>query len=261
MKKVLEKYKGFIIDLDGVVYLDKKPLPHSKKFISKLLTLDKKYVFLTNDSSLSPDEYSKLLSSEDIQCKKGQVINPINNFINLIKIGKIVNKNIMVFASTNLKNYLVKSDINILEKYEDYKKAESIIVSGNIDFSYKDLMYASLCVQNGAKLFATSTDNSYPTKMGNVPATGSIIAAILKTFNTKVINLGKPSKSIFSLALKELGTNKAETIILGDNLVTDIQGARRNGVDSALILTGKTNKRSIKNFIFKPNYVYENLKI
>ena len=36
MKKVLEKYKGFIIDLDGVVYLDKKPLPYSKKFINKL---------------------------------------------------------------------------------------------------------------------------------------------------------------------------------------------------------------------------------
>ena len=35
MKKVLEKYKGFIIDLDGVVYLDKKPLPYSKKFINK----------------------------------------------------------------------------------------------------------------------------------------------------------------------------------------------------------------------------------
>ena len=107
MKKVLEKYKGFIIDLDGVVYLDKKPLPYSKKFINKLLTLNKKYVFLTNDSSLSPDEYSRLLSSKDIQCKKGQVINPINNFINLIKIGKIINKNIMVFASTKLKNYLV----------------------------------------------------------------------------------------------------------------------------------------------------------
>ena len=52
MKKVLEKYKGFIIDLDGVVYLDKKPLPHSKKFMSKLLTLDNRSDFLANDSSL-----------------------------------------------------------------------------------------------------------------------------------------------------------------------------------------------------------------
>ena len=115
MKKILEKYKGFIIDLDGVIYLDKKPLPYSKRFVSKLLKLNKDYVFLTNDSSLSPDEYSRLLSSENIECKKDQVINPINNFINLIKIGKIKNKNIMVFSSTKLKNYLIKSDINILE--------------------------------------------------------------------------------------------------------------------------------------------------
>ena len=53
MKKVLEKYKGFIIDLDGVVYLDKKPLPYSKKFINKLLTLNKKYVFLTKSANLT----------------------------------------------------------------------------------------------------------------------------------------------------------------------------------------------------------------
>ena len=46
-----------------------------------------------------------------------------------------------------------------------------------------------------------------------------------------------------------------------DNLVTDIQGAKRNGLDSALILSGKTNKNTIKNFIFKPNYIYKNLKI
>ena len=55
--------------------------------------------------------------------------------------------------------------------------------------------------------------NTYPTKLGNVPATGSIIAAILKTHNAKVINLGKPSKSIFSI-FRTLGTNKKDILCL-----------------------------------------------
>ena len=261
MKKLLSKYDGFIIDLDGVIYLDKKPFKYSKTFINELIKQNKKYVFLTNDSSLSPNEYSKLLESEGIQCSKDQIITPINNFINLVDIKKIKNRNLMVFCSSKLKNYLIKSGIKVIKNIDNYKNAEKIIVSGNINFSYKDLMYASLCVQNGAELFATSTDNSYPTKLGNVPATGSIIAAILKTHNAKVINLGKPSKSIFSMALRTLGTNKKNTIMLGDNLITDIYGAKRNGIDSALILTGKTTKSALKNSTHSPNYILNDLKL
>ena len=53
MINLFEKFKGFIIDLDGVIYLDKKIIPHSKKFIKYLIKAKKKYIFLTNDSTLS----------------------------------------------------------------------------------------------------------------------------------------------------------------------------------------------------------------
>ena len=52
MIKLLSKYDGFIIDLDGVIYLDKKPFKYSKTFINELIKQNKKYVFLTNDSTL-----------------------------------------------------------------------------------------------------------------------------------------------------------------------------------------------------------------
>ncbi len=122
-------------------------------------------------------------------------------------------------------------------------------------------MYASLCVQNGAKLYATSIDNSYPTALGNVPATGSLIAAIKKTFPTPVTNLGKPSKKIFKLAQERLNIKKSEILMIGDNLKTDIAGSNSFGIKSALVTSGKTSLQSARNSKIKPDFILKNLKI
>ena len=122
-------------------------------------------------------------------------------------------------------------------------------------------MYASLCVQNGAKLLATSTDNTYPRKIGNVPATGSIIAAIQKTCPVSAINLGKPSKSIFNLAKKKLNIKRQDILTVGDNLNTDILGSNLSKLKSCLVLTGKTNLATAKKSKIKSDYILNNLKI
>lgn len=261
MINLFEKFKGFIIDLDGVIYLDKKIIPHSKKFIKYLIKAKKKYIFLTNDSTLSPNEYSKILSEQGIPCNLDQIMTPITNLLEMIKNKKIQNKDIMVFSSTKLKNYLKSLDINIIEDNNKFKKIKTIIVSGNLEFNYDDLMYASLCVQNGAKLLATSTDNTYPRKIGNVPATGSIIAAIQKTHPVSAINLGKPSKSIFNLAKKKLNIKRQDILTVGDNLNTDILGSNLSKLKSCLVLTGKTNLATAKKSKIKSDYILNNLKI
>lgn len=261
MKKIFSKFNGFIIDLDGVIYLERKLLPFTKEFIDLLHKNKKKYVFLTNDSSVSPEEYSKILKKIGIKCDKRQVITPISNFINIVTTNFLEKKGIMIFASKKLKDFLKKQKIKTISDVSRFKDPENILVSGNIDFNYRDLMYASLCVQNGANLYATSVDNSYPTKLGNVPATGSIIAAITKTFPTKVINLGKPTRKIFMLAVQKLGLPKSEILTIGDNLKTDIAGANSVGIKSALVLTGKTNAQMVKESKIDPTYIIKNLKI
>ncbi len=261
MKNVFSKFKGFILDLDGVIYLDKQLIPFSKKFIDYLNKEDKRYVFLTNDSSLSPKAYSKILNKLGIKCTEKQVVTPITNFIEILRKDSLMNDQIMVFSSKELKNFIKKEKIKIIENPSRYKDSKSILVSGNINFNYKDLMYASLCVQNGAKLYATSIDNSYPTALGNVPATGSLIAAIKKTFPTPVTNLGKPSKKIFKLAQERLNIKKSEILMIGDNLKTDIAGSNSFGIKSALVTSGKTSLQSARNSKIKPDFILKNLKI
>ena len=114
MKRIFSKFKGFIIDLDGVMYLDQKLLPFAKSFINFLNKNNKKYIFLTNDSSVSPHDYSMILRKLGIICSKEQVVTPISNFINIIKnIKKKENKrNILILSQSSfimLRTFLRKS--------------------------------------------------------------------------------------------------------------------------------------------------------
>ena len=261
---ISDKYRGFIIDLDGVIYLDGKLLPFSKNFVSKLSKEDKRYVFLTNDSILPSNSYSKLLNKLGIPCSENQVITPIKSFEEKINNTKKTKVKVLVIASKKIKTYLKKNKkINVIDPKKNFKNADIVLVAGSREFNYIDLMYACLAIQNGSKLFATSIDNTYPTRLGNVPATGSIIAAIEKATGAKVENLGKPSKNIFRLALNSLNIKKSEILVIGDNLNTDIRGSYQLQLDSALVLTGKTKKKDLKksDYLAKPTYIAKNLKV
>ncbi|MBT3446242.1 HAD-IIA family hydrolase [bacterium] len=257
---LIEKYSGFIFDLDGVIYLDKVLLPFSKNIINTISRNNKPYLFMTNDSTLSPAAYSTLLKSLGIPCAKRQIITPLTNFFDIVGKNK-KSVNVLALTSKKIKNFLKKNArINLVDAKNDYKKAELVLVAGSMEFNYEDLMYACLSIQNGSRVYATSVDNTYPSKLGNLPATGSIVAAIRKATACKVINLGKPSLKIFNLALKQLDCPRQETLMIGDNLKTDIYGAQSSAIEAALVLTGKTNIKTAKESKIKASFILNNLK-
>ena len=260
---IADKYKGFIIELDGVMYLDGKLLAHSKSFILKLIKEKKRYVFLTNDSILPGKSYSNILNKLGVPCKNDQVITPIKSFEEVIYKFKKKKVKVIAITSKKIKNYLRDNNrIEVLNPEQNYKNADIVLVAGSNGFNYMDLMYSSLALQNGSKLYATSIDNTYPTKLGNVPATGSIIAAIQKATDSKVENLGKPSRKIFKIASDYLGFRKSDILVIGDNLNTDIYGSSQAGLDSALVLTGKTKLKDVRKskLPFRPSYTIKNLR-
>ena len=53
--------KGFICDMDGVIYHGNKVLPGVKEFINWLQQENKEYLFLTNNSGMTPKELQQKL--------------------------------------------------------------------------------------------------------------------------------------------------------------------------------------------------------
>jgi len=262
MPKIVDIIDHFLIDLDGIVYIDSKLVKGSKSSLRKLRKLNKTIKFITNDPRKSTTQYVKKLNNLGIDARKDEVVTSSsaiafhikNNFSNLNY------KTAYVIGSLNLKNEIKNLGITLL-KGDDAKNASFVIFGGHPKFHYNEIKTACLAIMNGAKFFATSRDPSYPSEEGHLPATGALLSSVEIASNTKAIVAGKPEGPIFELALsegKEFPMNRIA--IIGDRLNTDILGGKKAGIKTILSLSGSTNKKELETSTIKPDFVIDDLR-
>jgi len=87
---------------------------------------------------------------------------------------------------------------------------------------------------------ATNTDRTYPTPAGLAPGAGSIVTALEVATDQRPTVIGKPSPEMYLLAMERMNTIPSNTLVVGDRLETDIEGAQAIGCLSALVLSGVT---------------------
>ena len=80
------------------------------------------------------------------------------------------------------------------------RRADAVLVSGHREFDYEELLTATLALQGGATLFATSRDPTLPMPGGAWPGTGAALAAIETASGAAAEIGGKPERHLFELA-------------------------------------------------------------
>jgi HAD superfamily hydrolase (TIGR01450 family) len=118
------------------------------------------------------------------------------------------------------------------------EKAPFVVVGLDRGVNYAKLDKAARLVRGGARLIATHSSRLYMYKTGPAMATGPIVKAIEFASGRRATVIGKPSPLMFRIALRRAGCEAGEAVMVGDQLDTDILGARRAGVDSVLVETG-----------------------
>ena len=92
-----------------------------------------------------------------------------------------------------------------------------------------------------------------------MPATGALAVPIEIATGKKAYYIGKPNPLMMRHALKKLGTDVKNTIIIGDRMDTDIVAGIESEIDTVLVLSGVTNHQNIQNFSYRPKYIYANI--
>ena len=139
---------------------------------------------------------------------------------------------------------------------------EAVIVGGGAGFDYETLRISADAAREGAALWATNIDATYPSTRGLVPGTGAIVAAIEYASGIEATNVGKPEPLMFEQALELLGLSPeraAAALMAGDTLGSDIAGAARAGMRTAFILSGRDGREQIEQAPAAPDYVFEDL--
>ncbi|OGO39055.1 MAG: hypothetical protein A2Z03_06310 [Chloroflexi bacterium RBG_16_56_8] len=118
---------------------------------------------------------------------------------------------------------------------------------------------ATLEIRRGATFIGTNADKTFPGDEGLTPGAGAILAAITTATDVEPIVIGKPQRAMFDLAIERMGVDRAATAMLGDRLDTDIEGAKRAGLKSILVMTGVTSPEILAESAIQPDWVFDNL--
>ncbi len=250
----MKKYKGYLIDLDGTMYRGTELIKEAAGFVKRLRELNLPYLFVTNNSSRTPAQVAEKLRKFSIPAEDQQVFTTSMATANYI-FEKKKDASVYVIGEEGIKTALTEKGLLLTEDHPEY-----VVVGIDREINYEKLAIACLAVRNGATFISTNGDIAIPTERGLLPGNGSLTSVITVSTQTEPIFIGKPESIIVEQALQVLGTDKSETIMVGDNYDTDILAGMNAGMDTLLVHTGVTTKELLKGYQKKPTYVIDTLE-
>jgi HAD superfamily hydrolase (TIGR01457 family) len=249
-------YSTYLIDLDGVIYRGNELLPGAKEFIAWLETHGKKYLFLTNNSFASEEQVLEKLARLGI----------VSDTSHMLSAGQAAVQNIARRFPDALV-YLV-GEAPLREMLESYKLrvanldshvADVVLVGLDRTFDYKKLTGAVLAIRAGAHFITINRDALLPVIGGFVPGCGTMAAAIEAGSGVTPEVIGKPEPTLLQEAMRMLGSQPDETVMIGDGLDVDIKGGKAAGTHTLLVLSGKDSQTDVERSPIKPDYVFQDI--
>ena len=249
MKELHEK-KGFICDMDGVIYHGNRLLPGVVEFVQWLNDTRKNFLFLTNSSERSPRELQQKLA------RMGLEVGEQHFYTSALATAKFISSqapgcSAYVIGAPGLVNALYDAGITMNDVNPDY-----VIVGETHNYNYENIINSVSLVQKGAKLIGTNSDLTGPTENGIVPACRALISPIEMATGKTAYFVGKPNALMMRTGLKLLGAHAAESVMIGDRMDTDIVAGIESGMDTVLVLSGCTSLEDLKMFPYQPKYVF-----
>jgi glycerol 3-phosphatase-2 len=264
-----DRFDGFLIDLDGVIWIGPEPVPGSVEALRQLQAAGKRVAFVTNNPGRLPGAYAERLLGLGVEVGPGQIVTAGVVAARLAAEAAGAGGGAFVLGDAPLREMVAAAGPRVLAG-EAAQEAEVVVVSGHGGFDYAELRTAKFALDRGARLIATSRDPTMPFPGGELPGTGAVLAAVEVASGKRATIAGKPERHLFEIAKEALGcsfssdSNEKEhrngrVAMVGDRITSDIDGGRAAGLETVLVLSGTTSREEAEAAEPAPDHVLENL--
>jgi HAD superfamily hydrolase (TIGR01450 family) len=264
-----DRFDGLLIDLDGVVWIGREPVPGSAETLRALLEAGKRLVFVTNNPGRLPAAYAERLRGLGVEVGEEQIVTAGMVVARLAGEAAGPDGSAFVIGAEALKKMVAATGARLLDG-EEAQGADVVVVSGHRGFDYEELLTAKFALDHGAKLFATSHDPTMPFPGGELPGTGAVLAAVEVASGRRAEIAGKPERHLFEMALEAIrGSFVAQettkeprderVAMVGDRVSSDVLGGRRAGLETVLVLSGTTSREEAAAADPAPDFVLDDL--
>lgn len=229
-----------IFDLDGVVYLGDTPIPGAIHALNELAGAGHALFFLTNNSTRSRQNYADKISRMGHRVQPEQVMTSAYATGLYLREQGASGKSVYVVGEGGLREEMRLAGLRVIEP-EDPTPADYVVAGLDRELTYEKLLRAHVEItRHRATFVATNRDATFPMESGAIPGGGAIIAPIECSTGVQGITIGKPEPHAWLRILELAGARPEGALMIGDRAETDILGAKKIGLRTALVLTGVT---------------------
>jgi len=282
-KEIVEKYDNFIFDLDGVLWRGSEILKNTFDAIKILRkTKNKKVFFLTNSNKSTRKSIQNKMNQNGLELENLNIIYSSSyilskylreNFPEMKKIyvigregliNELNNFNFQIFGG--YEDDFKKTTLNDTAKIEINPEIEACVCGFDDEINYFKLFYAMQIINKTDKFFGTNYDKYVNIVGRKVPGTFTIISSLETCTEKKATIVSKPNPSSLDIIFKENNIEKGKndlsrTLMIGDNMNTDILFANNAGIDSLLVFTGVTNEERFLKINYQDKEFFEKYNI
>lgn len=244
--------------MDGTIYLGDELIEGSLEFLEKLKKENKKYIFLTNNSSKNKDIYVKKLNNLGIAASSEEVFTSgeaTTMYLNNIK----PKAKIFLLGTKALEDEFKASGFQIIKSRA--QNIDYVVLGFDTTLTYEKLWIACEYISQGVEYIATHPDFNCPLPEGKfMPDAGAMIAFIEASTGVRPKVIGKPNAEIIESICLKYGIPKDEMAMVGDRLYTDIKLGENANITSILVYSGETSKKDYQESETVADYDFDSVK-
>jgi len=244
---------AFLIDLDGVLYTGTTAVPGAQQTLEFLEEHGYPFRFVTNSTRRSRESIAQRLRTLGFSIPASMIFSPA--VVAAGRLGKAGKRKVLLLSTGD-----VHRDFEAAGISTDSPDADAVVVAdAGENFTYDRLTYAFRTLLGGADLIALEEDRYWMGDDGLMLSAGPYVTALEYASGRSAVLVGKPSPEFFLQALSDMGISPERAAMVGDDLDSDIGGAKRCGMKGILVMTGKYREDRVKNATIQPDYILSSI--
>jgi HAD superfamily hydrolase (TIGR01458 family) len=254
----LDEIKGWLVDLDGTLFIGDVLLPGAAEFVRQLRESHRHFRFISNTTTLSRRQIAEHVSGLGIEVKPNEIFTAASAVAELLK------------SFSGMRCFFIVAQ-NIMEEFEGIEISETnpdYVVIGDVGegMDYNLMNKAFRLVMGGSELIALQKNRFLRDASGLRIDAGAFVAALEFASGKQAKIIGKPSRQFFNLAVHDIRVEagerwlSADFAIVGDDVEADIKGALDAGLVGILVKTGKYNNSYSEHYGIVPDWTFDSIK-
>jgi 4-nitrophenyl phosphatase len=240
--------------MDGVLWRDEQPIGDLKTVFKNIRNRGWEVMLATNNATRTVDQYVTKLKSFGVTLSNNNIVNSGQVVAHYLKEQYPAGGHVFVVGEDALISELGRKGFS-----HSAENPLAVVVALDRHLTYNKLKEATLLIRGGLPFIATNPDRTLPSPEGLVPGTGSILAALEASSESKPLIVGKPAPTMYEVAMDRIQVRPQDTLVVGDRLETDIAGAQGIGCHTALVLSGVSTEEAARHWEPQPDWIAKDL--